>query len=186
VDWAVQHDPPCEIADYVHRAGRTARAGKSGHSLLFLLPSERAFLDVLEVKGVKGMLALSLTSTLNHAASICGNLTEAGEKRSGGGYGQSKAGRSGEAFCSEIQSRLEECVLDNDAKAKADARATAAKDAAATKLAGGKRRKKEQVCGPLLELARPTFARIRPRRRLFATFFPHVLFIWATLHGRLH
>ena len=35
VDWTVQYDPPCEVADYAHQAGRTARAGKSGHSLLF-------------------------------------------------------------------------------------------------------------------------------------------------------
>jgi hypothetical protein len=34
------------------------RAGKAGHSLLFLLPSERQFLEVLEVAGLKGMTAM--------------------------------------------------------------------------------------------------------------------------------
>ena len=27
IDWIVQYDPPCETSDYVHRAGRAARAG---------------------------------------------------------------------------------------------------------------------------------------------------------------
>jgi ATP-dependent RNA helicase DDX31/DBP7 len=153
VDWAVQYDPPCEVADYAHRAGRTARAGKAGHSLLFLLPSERQFLEVLEVTGLKGMTALSLTSTLNQAAKICVDLTDAGEKRSGGGYGQSMAGRSGESFCSEIQHRLEDCVMADDAKTKA----AAAKELNASSRSG-KRRKKGKMCGKLLEMAMNAFA----------------------------
>lgn len=155
VDWTVQYDPPCEVADYAHRAGRTARAGKAGHSLLFLLPSERAFLDVLEMKGLKGMAALSLTTTLNEAAKICTDLKQEGELRSGGGYGQSKAGRSGEAFCAEIQHRLEDCILQDDAKTKSAAAAEAAK---AVALGGAKRRKnKEKVHGRLLEMARSAY-----------------------------
>jgi superfamily II DNA/RNA helicase len=31
---------PAELADYVHRVGRTARIGSGGKALLFLLPSE--------------------------------------------------------------------------------------------------------------------------------------------------
>jgi Kinesin motor domain len=63
---------------------------------------------VLEMKGLKALTALSLTSTLNEAAKICTHLKQEGEKRSGGGCGQNKSGRSGEAFCAEIQHRLEE------------------------------------------------------------------------------
>ncbi|GMI27586.1 hypothetical protein TeGR_g8856 [Tetraparma gracilis] len=40
VDWIVQYDPPSETNDYIHRAGRAARAGAAGCALLFLLPSE--------------------------------------------------------------------------------------------------------------------------------------------------
>lgn len=47
VDWIVQFDPPDDPRDYIHRVGRTARAGKSGRSLLFLLPSEQGFLQFL-------------------------------------------------------------------------------------------------------------------------------------------
>lgn len=36
----IQYTVPAELADYVHRVGRTARIGSSGKALLFLLPSE--------------------------------------------------------------------------------------------------------------------------------------------------
>ncbi|TFY78680.1 hypothetical protein EWM64_g5335 [Hericium alpestre] len=48
VDWIVQYDPPDDPRDYIHRVGRTARAGKVGQSLLFLLESELGFLRFLK------------------------------------------------------------------------------------------------------------------------------------------
>ncbi len=48
VDWIVQFDPPDDPRDYIHRVGRTARAGKVGKSLLFLLESELGFLRFLK------------------------------------------------------------------------------------------------------------------------------------------
>lgn len=54
VDWIVQFDPPDDPRNYIHRVGRTARAGKSGKSLLFLLKSELGFLRYL--KAAKVML----------------------------------------------------------------------------------------------------------------------------------
>ncbi|KAG5639310.1 ATP-dependent RNA helicase [Sphagnurus paluster] len=48
VDWIVQYDPPDDPRDYIHRVGRTARAGKVGKSLLFLLESELGFLRYLK------------------------------------------------------------------------------------------------------------------------------------------
>ncbi|OMJ12131.1 ATP-dependent RNA helicase HAS1 [Smittium culicis] len=48
VDWIIQFDPPDDPRDYIHRVGRTARAGNSGKSLLFLLPSELGFLYYLK------------------------------------------------------------------------------------------------------------------------------------------
>ncbi|KAL1927274.1 hypothetical protein VTP01DRAFT_3903 [Rhizomucor pusillus] len=48
VDWIVQFDPPDDPRDYIHRVGRTARAGGRGKSLLFLLPSELGFLRYLK------------------------------------------------------------------------------------------------------------------------------------------
>ncbi|KAI6045110.1 DEAD-domain-containing protein [Pisolithus marmoratus] len=48
VDWIIQYDPPDDPRDYIHRVGRTARAGKVGKSLLFLLESELGFLRYLQ------------------------------------------------------------------------------------------------------------------------------------------
>ncbi|KIL71041.1 hypothetical protein M378DRAFT_66112 [Amanita muscaria Koide BX008] len=48
VDWIIQYDPPDDPRDYIHRVGRTARAGKVGKSLLFLLESELGFLRYLK------------------------------------------------------------------------------------------------------------------------------------------
>lgn len=48
VDWIVQYDPTDDPREYIHRVGRTARAGKAGKALLFLLPSELGFLRYLK------------------------------------------------------------------------------------------------------------------------------------------
>lgn len=48
VDIILQYDPPDDPRDYIHRVGRTARAGKVGKSLLFLLESELGFLRYLK------------------------------------------------------------------------------------------------------------------------------------------
>ncbi|KAI9100594.1 P-loop containing nucleoside triphosphate hydrolase protein [Phlyctochytrium arcticum] len=49
----IQYDPPTDSNDYVHRIGRTARLGRAGEALVFLLPSEAAYLDVLKKEGLK-------------------------------------------------------------------------------------------------------------------------------------
>lgn len=48
VDWILQFDPPDDPREYIHRVGRTARAGGRGKALLFLLPSELGFLRFLK------------------------------------------------------------------------------------------------------------------------------------------
>ncbi|CAG8588238.1 3196_t:CDS:2, partial [Dentiscutata heterogama] len=48
VDYIIQYDPPDDPRDYIHRVGRTARAGGKGKSLLFLLPCELGFLRYLK------------------------------------------------------------------------------------------------------------------------------------------
>ncbi|KAH6676281.1 P-loop containing nucleoside triphosphate hydrolase protein [Halenospora varia] len=40
VDYVVEYDPPFSAEDHLHRVGRTARAGKDGRALIFLLPGE--------------------------------------------------------------------------------------------------------------------------------------------------
>ncbi|KAH9386007.1 ATP-dependent RNA helicase DDX18/HAS1 [Nematocida major] len=53
VRWIVQYDPPTDPKEYIHRVGRTARAGAEGEALLFLLPHERVFIKYLKHLGVE-------------------------------------------------------------------------------------------------------------------------------------
>ena len=47
VNWIIQYDPPGEPKEYIHRVGRTARLGKKGYAVIFLLPSEESyFVDI--------------------------------------------------------------------------------------------------------------------------------------------
>ncbi|XP_013878253.1 probable ATP-dependent RNA helicase DDX31 [Austrofundulus limnaeus] len=47
VTWIIQYTPPTSAAEYVHRVGRTARIGGRGNGLLFLTPTETAFVTEL-------------------------------------------------------------------------------------------------------------------------------------------
>ncbi|KAK8740111.1 hypothetical protein OTU49_003043 [Cherax quadricarinatus] len=52
VDWIVQYDPPDDPKEYIHRVGRTARAGGKGHALLFLQEEEIGFVRYLKAHKV--------------------------------------------------------------------------------------------------------------------------------------
>ena len=174
LDWIVQYDPPCETNDYIHRgeplfhflmctviqniclqcllneitAGRSARAGQSGHSLLFLLPSERQYVEVLQLRGLDDITALSLSATLTSAAGLCTALTQEGEtKSSGNTFSDGK----GEAFTAAIQNRLEQCVIQDDADYKASIEKK-------VKDAKQRRKLKKDAAGPLLLGARRAFS----------------------------
>ena len=53
VDMILQYDPPVTRDDYIHRVGRTARAGRSGEGILFLLPSEEEYINSLTSHGAQ-------------------------------------------------------------------------------------------------------------------------------------
>ncbi|XP_075155695.1 putative ATP-dependent RNA helicase CG8611 [Haematobia irritans] len=53
IDLVVQYSPPQKTADFVHRVGRTARAGRNGRAVLFLTPSEVQFVRYLENKRIR-------------------------------------------------------------------------------------------------------------------------------------
>lgn len=49
VGTVIELDPPFSVEDHLHRIGRTARAGRSGESLLFLLPGEEeGYMDLIK------------------------------------------------------------------------------------------------------------------------------------------
>lgn len=148
LDWIVQYDPPCETKDYVHRAGRSARAGQAGHALLFLLPSERQYIEVLQLRGMKEISALSLSSTLNSAAVLCQGVTQEGEAKA---PGSKYSDGNGEAFTVAIQNRLEQCVIQNDTDYKAAVEKM-------VKDPKQRRKSKRDAVGPLLEGARLAFS----------------------------
>ncbi|KAJ7526177.1 hypothetical protein O6H91_17G085700 [Diphasiastrum complanatum] len=52
VDWIVQYDPPQDPNVFVHRVGRTARMGRSGNALVFLLPKEDVYVEFLQIRRV--------------------------------------------------------------------------------------------------------------------------------------
>ncbi|XP_058445068.1 probable ATP-dependent RNA helicase CG8611 isoform X2 [Malaya genurostris] len=53
VDLVIQYQAPQILADYVHRVGRTARAGQSGKAVLFVEPAEIEFVKYLAGKQIK-------------------------------------------------------------------------------------------------------------------------------------
>ncbi|KAF5839103.1 DEAD-domain-containing protein [Dunaliella salina] len=52
VQWVVQVDAPQDPSAFVHRVGRTARAGRSGAALLYLSPHETSYVDFLKLRNV--------------------------------------------------------------------------------------------------------------------------------------
>eukprot|EP00756_Hemistasia_phaeocysticola_P004405 Hpha_TRINITY_DN1278_c0_g1::TRINITY_DN1278_c0_g1_i1::g.44914::m.44914/K14776/DDX10, DBP4; ATP-dependent RNA helicase DDX10/DBP4 len=53
VKWVIQADCPDDVDTYIHRVGRTARAGANGASLLLLSPEEELFLKRLATKRIR-------------------------------------------------------------------------------------------------------------------------------------
>ncbi|OAY73405.1 DEAD-box ATP-dependent RNA helicase 18, partial [Ananas comosus] len=52
VDWIVQYDPPQDPNVFIHRVGRTARIGRQGSAIVFLLPKEDAYVEFLRLRRV--------------------------------------------------------------------------------------------------------------------------------------
>jgi ATP-dependent RNA helicase DDX55/SPB4 len=52
VDYVVQYDPPQDPKAFSHRCGRTARQGRSGKAVVFLLPEEDTFVEFMQIRKV--------------------------------------------------------------------------------------------------------------------------------------
>jgi superfamily II DNA/RNA helicase len=71
ISHVINFDVPRSPADYIHRAGRTARAGATGHVITFIAPDEESLLDdiqaeldiVLPIEGAPGCAGLPSAST---------------------------------------------------------------------------------------------------------------------------
>ena len=52
VDLVIQSSPPQDVESYIHRSGRTGRAGRTGICICFYQPRERGQLRYVEQKAV--------------------------------------------------------------------------------------------------------------------------------------
>ncbi|KAK8672354.1 hypothetical protein V6N13_110726 [Hibiscus sabdariffa] len=52
VDCIVQYEPPQDPNVFIHRVGRTARLGRQGSAIVFLLPKEEAYVEFLRIRRV--------------------------------------------------------------------------------------------------------------------------------------
>lgn len=73
----IQYDAPTSSEEYVHRVGRTARFGKSGESLLFVVPAECGFINYLHSQC--GLVSLEKSDTCVLLNNIYGVDPKAGK-----------------------------------------------------------------------------------------------------------
>uniref|UniRef100_A0A7S4ABZ6 ATP-dependent RNA helicase n=2 Tax=Pseudo-nitzschia australis TaxID=44445 RepID=A0A7S4ABZ6_9STRA len=69
IDWVVQVDAPQDPSQFVHRVGRSARAGRQGSSLLFLTDKEESYVDLLSNRQVP-------LQELPETEACCGNVED--------------------------------------------------------------------------------------------------------------
>jgi ATP-dependent RNA helicase RhlE len=88
----VNYDPPGEIEDYVHRAGRTGRAGRDGLAVTFVLEDQRA--DVQKIADSLGLLEDFTRNGLEHVPLPTSNTRAATgrPRRRRGGANQQRSG----------------------------------------------------------------------------------------------
>jgi len=98
IELVVNFDLPMDSSDYVHRIGRTARAGAEGHAISFAMPNERSGFRDIERLIRKSIPVSPLPDNLPGPRPIISS--DAGESRGGqrrpfrGGSGRSSFGHS--------------------------------------------------------------------------------------------
>jgi len=109
VDCVVHYDPPTDPKDYVHRSGRTARAGASGTVVTLVTPQQRSAIeDLWRSLDISPQLVGEMPSPQVHAGmvhrapghrrseqSARGRSTKSHRRRSQGGKGRSAPVRRG-------------------------------------------------------------------------------------------
>jgi ATP-dependent RNA helicase DDX55/SPB4 len=69
IDWVVQFDPPQDPKAFAHRCGRTARIGRNGKAVVFLMPSEDAYVEFLKIRNIP-IVPLSLKNEDEHCTDM--------------------------------------------------------------------------------------------------------------------
>ncbi|OAY46319.1 DEAD-box ATP-dependent RNA helicase 18 isoform X1 [Manihot esculenta] len=76
VDCIVQYDPPQDPNVFIHRVGRTARLGRQGSAIVFLLPKEEAYVEFLHIRRVP----LQKKEKSDHAPDVVPQIRSAAKK----------------------------------------------------------------------------------------------------------
>lgn len=101
IDLVIEYDPPFSADDHLHRVGRTARAGKEGRAMIFLMPGgEEGYVEVLKAgyrNGVGRVVRSEATEVLRRGF----------EGTSGGGGG------NWEERATEWQLAVERWIIDD-------------------------------------------------------------------------
>jgi ATP-dependent RNA helicase DDX31/DBP7 len=137
----------------VLRAGRLAQAGQAGHALLFLLPSKRQYVEVLELRSLRDISLLLLSSTLSSVVALCRGLTQEGESRASMGSNTFSDGGA-KAYTYAIQNRLGECVVQDNASYRASIKKKFNGDPKRQRM----QKRKDAVTGLLLEGVHKAFS----------------------------
>ena len=61
VDCVLQFDPPSNAEAFVHRCGRTARSGHKGQAVVFLLPTEKSYVEFIALNQKVELKEMSVT-----------------------------------------------------------------------------------------------------------------------------
>ncbi|KAN0067451.1 P-loop containing nucleoside triphosphate hydrolase protein [Elaphomyces granulatus] len=81
VNFVIEYDPACNSDDHLHRIGRTARLGRDGRALIFLLPgNEESYVEVLKGSYRDGGKSLTCTDANEILRRGFGGNTDAGGK----------------------------------------------------------------------------------------------------------
>ncbi|CAL1533039.1 unnamed protein product [Lymnaea stagnalis] len=107
VDWIIQFTSPGATVDYIHRVGRTARAGTKGHSLLFLMPSEAGYIQELNKHKIS-LTQMELSTVLQPLLANISDLPQPDDLNS-----KHQTPRTHEEAATFLQDRFEECILND-------------------------------------------------------------------------
>ena len=101
VELVVHVDPPAEHKAYLHRSGRTARAGSAGDVVTVVLPEQRKDLAILMRKAAIKVTPVRSTANSEHVVKLVGDIAPhvtpapKAPAQPNGGRGQRPAGQGG-------------------------------------------------------------------------------------------
>lgn len=114
LDLVIEYDPPFSSDDHLHRIGRTARLGRNGRAVIFLLPGrEEGYVDVLRSAYHPAATSegVNVKGNLTHHA--CNDILRKGFSPATGITSKSDPESNWEARATSFQLEVERWVLSN-------------------------------------------------------------------------